>query len=145
MIDDDDLLRELGAAVQEGAAVPESFLAVGRAAFAWRNVDAELATLVAGEAPALRAAEPQPAPLRSFTFAARELSIEVEVADGALLGQVVPPAPGRIELRVRAGTLAEAAVDELGWFAFRPLPEGMFRLYLHTANGSQVLTEWVTL
>jgi hypothetical protein len=145
MIDDDDLLRELGAAVRAGAAVPESFLAAGRAAFAWHDVDAELATLVAGATPALRAPQERPAPLRSFTFAARELSIEVEVAGDALLGQVVPPAAGRIELRSPAGPLAEAAVDELGWFSFRPLPTGMFRLRLYPANGSQVLTEWVTL
>jgi hypothetical protein len=144
MTDDERLLQELGAAVRQEALVPESFLAAGRAAFAWRNVDAELATLAEQATPATtRAAEP--APLSAFTFAASALSIEVEVADDALLGQVVPPVAGRVELRSAGGTVSAATVDELGWFAFRPPPTGLFRLYLQTADGSQVLTEWVTL
>ncbi|GAA4246936.1 hypothetical protein [Dactylosporangium darangshiense] len=145
--DDDRLLGDLGAAVREAAAVPESFLAAGRAAFAWRTVDEELATFAAAETATVRAAgdEPGAARLRSFTFAARRLTIEVEVGEDALVGQVVPPGPGRIELRSRHGSRIEAEVDDLGWFALRPLPRGMFRLYLHPANGSPVVTEWVTL
>ncbi|MEU6408355.1 hypothetical protein [Microbispora sp. NPDC046933] len=40
--DDDRLLEELGHAVRE-ARVPESFVRAGKAAFAWRTADAELA------------------------------------------------------------------------------------------------------
>jgi hypothetical protein len=143
---DDRLLADLGAAVREAAQVPESFLAAGRAAFAWRTIDAEIATLTAGETATVRGPDgPDPARLRAFTFAARAVTIELEVGEDALVGQVVPPAPGRIELRSPAGPPIEAAVDELGWFALRPMPAGMFRLYLHPANGSPVVTEWVTL
>jgi hypothetical protein len=146
MNDDDRILGDLGAAVREAAAVPESFLAAGRAAFAWRTVDEELATFADAETAPVRAAEEAgPARLRSFTFAARGLTIEVEVADDALVGQVVPPAAGRIELRTPRGEPVRAEVDELGWFALRPMPAGMFRLYLQPANGSPVVTEWVTL
>ncbi|WP_238010913.1 hypothetical protein KZZ52_03675 [Dactylosporangium sp. AC04546] len=140
---DDSLLEELGAAVRDAAQVPESFRAAGRAAFAWRNVDAELASLT--EDLAATGTRAEPAALRAFTFAAREVSIEVEVTADALVGQVVPPRPGRIELRTGTGAVATADVDEVGWFAFRPLPTGMFRLYLQTPDGSQILTEWVTL
>ncbi|GAA2628732.1 hypothetical protein GCM10010399_70520 [Dactylosporangium fulvum] len=143
MNDDEQLLRELGAAVRDAARVPDSFLAAGRAAFAWRNVDAELASLTLDAEPAATRAEP--APLRAFTFAAREIAIEVEVAEDALLGQIVPPRPGRIELRTGDGTTRATEVDEVGWFTFRPLPTGMFRLYFQTPDGSQVLTEWVSL
>jgi hypothetical protein len=143
--EDDPLLAELGAAVRAAALVPESFLAAGRAAFAWRTVDAELATLAeAVPEPAVRA-EPDPARLLAFTFAARGLSIEVEVTGDALVGQVVPPAAGRIELHTPHGAPVGAEVDALGWFALRPLPTGLFRLYLHPANGSPVVTEWVSL
>jgi hypothetical protein len=143
-VNDDDLLLELGAAVREGNAVPASFLAAGRGAFAWRSVDADLATLAADADPAhVRAAEP--AQLRSFTLQARELSIEVEVTGDALVGQVVPPAPGRVALQTARGEPVEAAVDELGWFTLRPLPSGMFRLHLRPSNGSAVVTEWLTL
>jgi hypothetical protein len=146
MTDDDRLLDDLGAAVREAAAVPESFLAAGRAAFAWRTVDEDLAAFAAAEAAPVRAAEePGPARLRAFTFAGRRLTIEVEAAEDALVGQVVPPGPGRIELRSPNGVPIEAEVDELGWFVLRPIPTGMFRLYLFPANGSPVVTEWVTL
>ena len=146
MNDDDLLLRDLGAAVREAAAVPESFLAAGRAAFAWRTVDEDLATFAAAETASVRSAEePGPARPRAFTFAARRLAIEVEAAEDALVGQVVPPEPGRIELRTPKGAPVEAEVDELGWFVLRPMPTGMFRLYLFPANGSPVVTEWVTL
>ncbi|GGM70673.1 hypothetical protein ACFFX1_28780 [Dactylosporangium sucinum] len=141
---DDSLLEELGAAIRDAGRVPESFRAAGRAAFAWRNVDAELASLSV-EPAAAAGTRAEPAALRAFTFAARELSIEVEVTADALVGQVVPPRPGRIELRTGAGFEQATDVDEVGWFAFRPLPTGMFRLYLHTPDGSQILTEWVTL
>jgi hypothetical protein len=146
MSDDDRLLQDLGAAVRDAAAVPESFRAAGRAAFAWRSVDEELAAFAAAETAPVRAADPSdPARLRSFTFAARHLAIEVEVGEDGLVGQVVPPGPGRIELRTPKGTPLEAEVDELGWFALRPMPAGMFRLHLHPANGSPVVTEWLTL
>ena len=142
--DPDPLLLELGAAVRDGQAVPASFLAAGRAAFAWRTVDAELATLAAeGETAVVRSAEP--AQLRSFTLAARELSIEVEVTGDALVGQVVPPAPGRVVLQTARQEPVEAEVDELGWFTLQPLPSGMFRLHLTPSNGSAVVTEWLTL
>jgi hypothetical protein len=145
MSDDEQLLQELGSAVRDAARVPESFLAAGRAAFAWRNVDAELAALTHDSTAAPAGTRQESAPLRAFTFAARELSIEVEVADNALLGQIVPPRPGRIELRAGDGTIRTADVDEVGWFTLRPLPTGMFRLYLQTAEGAQILTEWMTL
>jgi hypothetical protein len=138
--DDDRLLADLGAAVREAAAVPESFLAAGRAAFAWRTVDAELATLGAPEA-----AAPVRGPARAFTFTAGGVTIEVEATDDALVGQVAPPGPGTVELRPARGAPIAAAVDDLGWFALRPLPAGMFRLYLAPANGSPVVTEWLTL
>lgn len=141
-MDDDRLLEDLAAAVREEQQVPASFLAAGRAAFDWRNVDAELAALAED---ALAGTRQEPAELRSFTFVARELSIEVEVADDALLGQIVPPRPGRIELRGRDGSTRTAEVDEVGWFALRPLPTGMFRLYFEDPAGAQVLTEWMTL
>jgi len=148
MTDDDRLLRELGTAVRDAGQVPESFLAAGRAAFAWRNVDlelAELTELTELTAPAPVAVRAEPAPLLSFTFAARDLTIEVEASGEALMGQVVPARPGRIELRPAHGPTRDEPVDEVGWFAFRPPPSGMFRLYLHTTDGRQILTEWVTL
>jgi hypothetical protein len=147
--DDERLLAELGDAVRAGQQVPAGFVAAGKAAFAWRNVDAELATLT-GTALVGTRAEPasphaEPASLRSLSFVARELSIEVEVTADALLGQIVPPQPGEIELHGRHGSTQAVPVDEVGWFVIRPVPGTMFRLRLRTADGTAVVTEWVTL
>ena len=43
--DDDELLAALGEAFRSEHQVPAEFLAMGKATFAWRGIDAELATL----------------------------------------------------------------------------------------------------
>jgi len=146
-MNDDELLSELGEAVRAAEEVPASFVAAGRAAFAWRNLDAELAALTYDSATSgvLAGTRSEPAALRALTFVARELTIELEVTPDALLGQVVPPQAGELELLGRDGSARTASVDEIGWFAVRPAPVGMFRLRLRTADGASVLTEWTTL
>ncbi|GAA3275262.1 hypothetical protein Dvina_03390 [Dactylosporangium vinaceum] len=142
MTGDDRLLADLGAAVTEAARVPESFRAAGRAAFAWRSVDAELATITEPAAALMRGSE------RVWTLRAGDVTIELEATEDALVGQVAPPGPGSIELTTRdggTGTALTAPVDELGWFALRPLPAGLFRLRLTRSIGSPVVTEWLTL
>jgi hypothetical protein len=55
LTDDDQLLAALGAALRSGRGVPAEFIAMGKAAFSWRGVDAEPATLACD--PALEGAE----------------------------------------------------------------------------------------
>ncbi len=43
--DDDELLAELGAAMRGAAQVPARFVAVGKSAFAFRGISAEIAAL----------------------------------------------------------------------------------------------------
>lgn len=149
MIDDERLFNELGDALRSAAAVPPRFVEAGRAAFTWRTVDAELAELSydsATEGAALAGTRADPAALRALTFAAAGLTIEVEVTADALQGQVVPPQAGEIELRPRDGSAgATTGVDEVGWFAFSPVPAGLFRLHLRTADGRTVVTAWAHL
>ncbi|MFC6534763.1 hypothetical protein [Nonomuraea rubra] len=101
--DDHELLARLRAAIEAAEAVPRDFVEAGKSAFAWREIDldmelAELAELTYDsamhreeEAAALRA---DSAVLRALTFAATQLTIELEITEGALLGQVVPPQAG---------------------------------------------------
>lgn len=146
---DDALLAELGEAVRDAARVPARFVEIGKAAFAWRTVDEELATLAydsaAAGAEAMAGTRADPAALRAMTFVSATLTVEVEVGHDALLGQLVPPQAGEIELRTRTGEVHSATVDELGWFAIRPLPATMFRLHVRTASGETVTTAWATL
>lgn len=143
--DDERLLAELGDAVRARAEVPDRFVAAGKAAFAWRTVDAELAALSYDSAtsPAGAGTRAEAASLRAMTFVASTLTIELEITGDALLGQIVPPRPGEVSVQTRHGTQAAVPVDEVGWFAVRPVPDRMFRLRLRTADGATVVTEWI--
>jgi hypothetical protein len=145
--DDDQLLAELGEAVRGERAVPARFVEIGKAAFAWRDVDADLAALAYDSATSGHAAgtRAEPAGLRALSFVASRLTIELEVAPDALLGQLVPPQAGEVELHLRDGRTSTVPVDEVGWFVIRPLPAGLFHLRVRPAAGDPVRTEWVRL
>lgn len=148
MTNDDQLLVELREAIQSAGDVPEAFIAAGKAAFAWRTVDAELAALTvdfsADDAVAGAGTRAEHAEVRALSFHARDIAIELEVTSDALLGQLVPARPGTIELQTPEDGRNTAAVDESGWFTIRPLPTTMFRLHVQTATDN-VITEWITL
>ena len=143
---DEQLLAELHEALNSVAQVPAEFVAVGKAAFAWRTVDAELAALAqeATDADALAGVRAERAAVRALSFLASDISIELEVTPDALLGQLVPARSGTIEVQTQEGGRQAVNVDESGWFSIRPLPSTMFRLHLQTANDN-VITEWVRL
>jgi len=148
--DDDELLAAVGEALRSANDVPRHFIEAGKSAFAWHNIDAELAALTYDSAThpqehlvAITRAEP--APLRALTFASPRLSIHIEVVREALHGQVVPPQPGQIELRATGAAPVTIHVDEVGWFVIQPIPSASFRLRCRTDDGTSVLTDWITL
>ena len=104
--DDEQLLAALGEAMKAPPAVPAWFTEMGKNAYAWHNIDAELAQLTYDsrtDADAMAAARSETATIRALTFTSAHLSIELEVAGGSLLGQVVHPQPGTLETHTRAG------------------------------------------
>jgi len=147
--DDDELLALLGRALRVAPGAPREVVEAGKAAWAWRNIDAELAALthdsLLDDALATAATRAEPAPLRTMTFQSAELAIEVEVTDDALLGQFVPAQPGQVEVVVQQGGSTALTVDEVGFFVVRPTPSGPFRLHCRTAEGTSVVTDWTTL
>ena len=84
--DDDQLLAALGEALRSERSVPAGFIPMGKAAFSWRGIDAEPATLTCD--PALEGAEAglagvcsEPASLCHSTFTTGELTVAIEVTD----------------------------------------------------------------
>ncbi|GAA4717528.1 hypothetical protein [Phytohabitans rumicis] len=143
---DEDLLEVLKDALAAARAVPRGFVEAGKAAYAWRTIDAELAHLLYdsanhGTAPLLRAED---ATLRALRYASAGLTIELELTPDALLGQILPAQPGSVGVFVAAEEVAAAHIDELGFFAVRPVPPGPFRLLVRAASGASGLTGWVT-
>jgi hypothetical protein len=152
--DDDELLAALGEAIRAREEVPEWFVETGKNAYAWHNIDAELAQLTydsdsdqeqARDRDLVAAVRSETALIRALTFTSTHLSLELEVTEDALLGQVVPPRAGTLEVQTMAGTIATTPVDEIGCFAVEPIPASPFRLRYRTGNDTDVLTGWITL
>jgi hypothetical protein len=146
--DDDQLLSALGDALRVAREVPRRFVEAGKAAIEWPQIDSELAALTydsardTGRVPAGVRAEP--AQLRYLTFASAEVTIELEVSGDALLGQVVPPQSGELEILAVGAPARTAAIDSVGCFVIRPVPSGSFRLHCHLGDAN-VVTDWIVL
>jgi hypothetical protein len=146
--DDDQLLAVLKESLQAQWDVPADFTAAGRSAYAWHNIDAELAELtydsLQDHAPSA-SVRSETASIRSLTFTSNHLSIEMEVNEDSLLCQLVPTDEATIELQTRAGVIARIEADEVGCFPIRPIPSAPFRLRCETADGATVVTGWIIL
>jgi hypothetical protein len=147
--DDDELLARLAEAQQVAESVPREFIEAGKAAYAWRTIDAELAELVYDsameEAQLAGQVRAEQAQLRALTFTTSALTIEIEVTTDALLGQLVPPEAGEVEVINPAGEARTQPIDDVGCFTIRPVPVGSFRLHCRTASGTFVATNWLNL
>jgi hypothetical protein len=145
--DDEELLAALGEAVKARQAVPEWFVETGKNAYAWHNIDAELAQLTydsdsdRGVAAAVRA---EAASIRALMFTSAGLSIALEVASDSLMGQIIPAQAGTLEVHTTGG-VTSSPVDEIGCFSVAPIPASPFRLRCRTEDGTDVLTGWITL
>jgi hypothetical protein len=147
MRDDDELLEALGEALRAREQVPEWFVETGKNAYAWHNIDAELAQLTydsSRDRDAVSAVRSETASIRALTFTSAQLSVELEVTTGSLVGQIIPPRAGTLEVHTTAG-VASSLMDEIGCFAVTPIPNSPFRLRCRTEDGTDVLTGWITL
>jgi hypothetical protein len=145
--DDEQLLAALGEALRARQAVPDWFVETGKSAYAWHNIDAELAQLTydsSHDTVGAAVTRSEAASIRSLTFTSPHLSLELEVTGNSLLGQVIPPRAGTLEIHTKTG-VTTTPVDEIGCFAVDPIPASPFRLRYRTTDGIDVLTGWITL
>ncbi len=145
--DDEELLAALGEAVKARQAVPEWFVETGKNAYAWHNIDAELAQLTYdsdGDRGVAAAVRSEAASIRALTFTSARLSIALGVASDSLMGQIIPAQPGTLEVHTTGG-VTSSPVDEIGCFAVAPIPASPFRLRCRAEDGADVLTGWITL
>lgn len=130
--------------------IPTDAVAAARAAFLWRTIDAELAELTYDslfedkELAGVRGA----ADARCLTFTTEDLTVELEASAAGpgrrLLGQLVPPQPGEVEVRHAGGTVTVPA-DELGRFSADVLPGPVSLRCRGTRSGGPVTTDWVVV
>jgi hypothetical protein len=144
-VSDDELLALVGRALRTADPVPDEVREGARAAWTWRTIDEELATLVFDSAAELTGVRSEDTS-RQLTFRAPGMEIEVMVVDDAtrrLVGQLVPP--GAFTVTLLAGDAeVPQATDRLGRFAFDDVAPGPVRLVVADPDGTAVVTtEWV--
>ncbi|MET7656528.1 hypothetical protein [Streptomyces sp. NPDC005486] len=140
--DHDRLEEELRQAAAILDPVPAELRRAAIEAYALRDLDARIAELTFDslvDAIPVRGAVDVP---RMLTFHTGGLTVDVEVTDEGLLGQLLPPQSASIEVLrgPRAGTALTA--DDLGRFACDAPPSGPFALRLRT-GAEVVVTEWL--
>jgi hypothetical protein len=142
--DDDVLLGQLGEALRMYDEPPADVVTAAKDLFTWRTIDAELAaltfdSLLDDERAAVRSTS---APPRVLTFEAHGLTVELEVETGPagrrLLGQLVPPVVGELDLDTAAGT-QRVSVEGMGRFV-ADLPDEPQRIVLRLTAGPSVVT-----
>jgi hypothetical protein len=145
--DDDRLLAVLGDAIRP---LPRRVVESANGAYTWRHIDAELADLTYDsvlQEELVPATRTELASVRRLTFEtpSRDVTIELEVTPGGLIGQLWPPWAGALEVHMVDGKILTADVDEVGGFVVRPTPSCSFRLSCLTAEHATVVTTWTTL
>ena len=138
----------MGQALKAREAVPEWFIETGKSAFAWHNIDAELAQLTYDSEQDRRAVAVTAVGDGLDPGAHLYLGPSDPGARGhrELAARPGPPAAGReLEIQTKAGVVSTTEVDEIGCFSVDPIPDCPFRLRCRTADGTDVLTGWITI
>jgi hypothetical protein len=150
--DDDELLARLAATLRAAQEPPAEAVELARLTFGLRDLDAQLAELVADSAADVPArVRASTGTARLLTFAGDEAEVELQVTPvgdaWGLLGQVVPPGAAlvRAEPAAPGGTAVVADADELGRFALDLPSGGSWRLVCTRDGGVLLTTAWVLL
>ena len=143
--DDEELLAALREAMRARQEVPADFIQAARNAYAWHNIDYELAQLTYDSSQHADATRAETASIRALTFRSPHLIVELEIVDGSLIGQLIPAHDRPIEIQTTTGASTQVTLDEFGCFQITPMPQDQFRLRFQTADDTDVLTGWITL
>ncbi|POX60944.1 hypothetical protein C3492_25000 [Streptomyces sp. Ru62] len=123
--------------------VPAELVQAAVEAFALHDLDARLAELTFDslvDALPVRGVTDAP---RMLTFRAGEVTVDVEVTEDGLIGQLLPPQAARIEvLGGPQTTHGPLTADPLGRFTSATPPSGPFALRLRT-GAEVIVTEWL--
>ena len=146
--EDQELIDRLGEILNEVDPVPADVSEFAKAAFDWRNIDGELASMEFDSS-----TEDVPSGVRStatarmLSFEAGEWTIDIEYNEHTqrLIGQVNTDQRCTIELHFAGGALGVFS-DELGRFDFDDVLPGPVSLVVRTPGNLHVIkTEWTVL
>ncbi len=125
----------------------EKLIRAAEAAFTWRTVDADLEILSLENGLAMsETAQVRGAGLgspRMYAFHGERLTVEIEIDEDGIVGQLTPPGPARVTLVTPDGPQATADADEVGCFTLPVPPPGPMRLDCQR-DSDRFLTEWTS-
>jgi hypothetical protein len=145
--DDDQLLAQLGLALDALDPVPADAAAVARSAVDLGRADDELAELVfdsleADGALAMRHAGVMEARALGFVAGGYRLDLELLDEGGVVLGQLDPAGPAQVDLETVDG-VQQGPADDLGRFRFSEA-RGPLRLRVTIGTTAVILTPWIS-
>lgn len=151
-LDDEGLLAALREMLGRHESPPSWSVDLAKASYDLRAVDAELAVLTSdsGLATAQSVMRSGTAP-RLAVFDAADLSVEIEIEPGAqagrwqLIGQLIPAAPARVQVRQQGAEPVWVDADDLGRFTVDHVPGGPLSLLCIRDGTRAAVTEWIAI
>jgi hypothetical protein len=146
-LDDEALMARIRDMFRRVDAPPAWLVEAAKLSYGLRDVDLELAALVADSedesAVGVRAAGTT---ARMLTFDGEDLTIELELhaagAGPAIIGQLVPPGPAQVDVH-QVGGGASVQADDLGRFSVDSLGSGPCRLICRRSGHKPTATPWL--
>ena len=142
--DDDVLMSVLGKALHPDPAIPDRWREAALAAYAWRTVDEELLALTHDSDVDAGAAVRGLGEPRTVSFTGGGLSLEVELTEREIMGQLTAPASSDVTFESADGRVREVATDDSGFFSLTGEDHGLVRFALRS-NETRYVTEWIVL
>jgi hypothetical protein len=149
----EDLLDDLSRIARAVDPVPDAVLAAARDAFLSRDLDRELAVLIADSRTAGSAfepvrADPEPQGRWLLSFEGGGIQVDMELAEDRgrlrLIGQISGDS-GQDHFLESAGGRQRLEVDPIGRFLINDVAHGPMRLRCQSSCGLPVTTVWVTI
>ncbi|MGK9462695.1 hypothetical protein ACSLFT_22030 [Streptomyces sp. G6] len=122
--------------------VPAELRRIAVDAFALHDLDARVAELTFDSLVDAIPVRGTTDPPRMLTFRADDVTVDVEVTQDGLIGQLLPPGPADVEVLSGPRAHALLTADDLGRFTGGAPPTGPFALRLRTGS-DVVVTEWL--
>jgi hypothetical protein len=144
--DDERLLQELASALRTAQPLDAALRRAGEAAFSWHAFEEELELAGLVYDSVLETSSPSRGPdvenYRTVLFEAPSVSVQLERNGDVVVGQVMPPGPGRLTLEGGHGCCAPIEVDEVGCFCLENMPAGPIRLRWD-GEAVHLVTSWM--
>lgn len=142
-----ELLKELSEVLDSTEPPGLAETHVARGCFAWRNIDVELAEIIFDsivDESAVLVRGPV-ADIRSVSFSTGSVTVDVEIHDGRIIGQVIPAQRALITLSIPSGdVVASAESDDVGMFVIDHDQAGSLSLGCRASDESWSLrTSWI--